>query len=107
MSDIEFPQAPGYFISKWREHGPVDIETLTLWREEMNWNTWLPLAEAAMFLDAAELLALIETVLSPAETATLSLVRRQNARGHSSPCQAIEAALGDCTSPRRLERPRA
>jgi hypothetical protein len=77
MSEIELPKAPGYFISKWREQGPVDIDTLTMWRDEMNWTTWLPLAEAAMFLDAAELLALIETVLSPAETATLSLVRRR------------------------------
>ena len=55
MSEINMPTAPGYFISKWREEGPVTIETLTLWREEMNWTTWLPLAEAALFLDAAEL----------------------------------------------------
>ena len=27
MSDINMPKAPGYFISKWREEGPVDIET--------------------------------------------------------------------------------
>ena len=77
MAEIELPQAPGYFISRWRENGPVDIETLTQWRDEMNWNTWLPLAEAAMYLDAAELLAILETVLSPAETATLGLVRRR------------------------------
>ena len=77
MSEIELPTAPGYFISRWREQGPVDIATLTVWREEMNWNTWLPLAEAALFLDAAELLELLETVLSPAEKATLSLVRRR------------------------------
>lgn len=77
MSEIEFPKAPGYFISRWREQGPVDITTLIAWREEMNWDTWLPLAEAALFLDAAELLELLETVLSPAEHATLSLVRRR------------------------------
>ena len=99
MSEIDFPQAPGYFISKWREHGPVDIETLTLWREEMNWTTWLPLAEAAMFLDAAELLALIETVLSPAETATLSLVRRRML-GDTRLMQSIEAALEVARSPK-------
>jgi hypothetical protein len=77
MSEIELPKAPGFFISRWREQGPVDITTLIGWREEMNWDTWLPLAEAALFLDAAELLELLETVLSPAEHATLSLVRRR------------------------------
>lgn len=92
MSEIELPKAPGYFISKWREEGPVDIDTLTVWRNEMNWATWLPLAEAAMFLDAAELLALIETVLSPAETATLSLVRRRML-GDTRLQPSIEAAL--------------
>lgn len=66
MSDINMPIAPGYFISKWREEGPVDIETLTEWRNDMNWKNWLPLAEAAMFLDAAELLALIQKELKPA-----------------------------------------
>jgi hypothetical protein len=92
MSEIELPSAPGYFISRWREQGPVDMETLILWREEMNWNTWLPLAEAALFLDAAELLALLETVLSPAEKATLSLVRRRML-GDTRLQQVIEDAL--------------
>ena len=59
MSEIELPKAPGYFISRWREQGPVDMATLTTWRDEMNWETWLPLAEAALFLDAVELLALL------------------------------------------------
>lgn len=92
MSEIEIPHAPGYFISRWRERGPVDIATLEEWREEMNWPTWLPLAEAALFLDAAELLALIETVLTPAEKATLSLVRRRML-GDTRLQQAIEQAL--------------
>ena len=99
MSEIDFPQAPGYFISKWREQGPVDLKTLTLWRDEMNWTTWLPLAEAAMFLDAAELLALIETVLSPAETATLSLVRRRML-GDTRLMPSIEAALEIARNPK-------
>ena len=77
MSDIEMPTAPGYFISKWREEGPVELETLTEWRNEMHWDKWLPLAEAALFLDAAELLAVIQPELSPAEDATLNLVRRR------------------------------
>ena len=92
MSEIELPKAPGYFISRWREQGPVDITTLTTWRDEMNWDTWLPLAEAALFLDAAELLALLETVLSPAEQATLSLVRRRML-GDTRLQQSIEQAL--------------
>ena len=92
MSEIELPKAPGYFISRWREQGPVDMSTLTTWRDEMNWDTWLPLAEAALFLDAAELLALLETVLSPAEQATLSLVRRRML-GDTRLQQSIERAL--------------
>lgn len=92
MSDINMPIAPGYFISKWREEGPVDIETLTEWRNDMNWTTWLPLAEAAMFLDAAELLALIQTELKPAEEATLNLVRRRML-GDTRLETAIEEAL--------------
>ena len=92
MSEIELPKAPGYFISRWREQGPVDMATLTTWRNEMNWDTWLPLAEAAMFLDAAELLALLETVLSPAERATLSLVRCRML-GDTRLQQSIEEAL--------------
>ena len=67
MTEINMPKAPGFFISKWREEGPVDIATLTEWRDEMKWSKWLPLAEAALFLDAAELLAVITPELSPAE----------------------------------------
>ena len=92
MSDIEMPKAPGYFISKWREEGPVDLETLTAWRDEMNWTTWLPLAEAALYLDAAELLALIQPELSPAQDATLNLVRRRML-GDTRLEQAINEAL--------------
>ena len=92
MSEIDLPQAPGFFISRWREKGPVDIETLTQWRDEMNWKTWLPLAEAAMYLDAAELLEILETALTPAETATLALVRRRML-GDTRLQQSIEEAL--------------
>ncbi|MDE0857852.1 MAG: hypothetical protein OSA38_04715 [Candidatus Poseidoniaceae archaeon] len=106
MSEINMPTAPGYFISKWREEGPVTIETLTLWREEMNWTTWLPLAEAALFLDAAELLALIQTVLSPAEEATLNLVRRRMLGDHrleTAINEALEIARAKDTRDLALE----
>lgn len=92
MSDIQVPLAPGFFVSKWREQGPVEIGTLTEWRDEMNWSNWLPLAEAAMFLDAAELLAVIEPELSAAENATLSLVRRRML-GDTRLGQAVDEAL--------------
>ena len=98
MSEIDVPRAPGYFISRWREQGPVDMATLDEWREEMNWSTSLPLAEAALFLDAAELLALIDTVLTPAEQATLSLVRRRML-GDTRLQQAIEDALAIARHP--------
>ena len=77
MTQIDVPNSPGFFISRWREKGPVETEILKQWKEEMNIESWLMIAEAAMFLDAAELLELIENELSPAEKATLALVRRR------------------------------
>ena len=77
MTQIDVPNSPGFFISRWREKGPVETEILEQWKEEMNIESWLMIAEAAMFLDAAELLELIEKELSPAEKATLALVRRR------------------------------
>lgn len=92
MTEIDVPLAPGFFVSRWRELGPVELDTLTAWRDEMKWSNWLPLAEAAMFLDAAELLAVIEPELTPAQKATLSLVRRRML-GDTRLAQAIEDAL--------------
>tara|TARA_B100001564_G_scaffold53459_3_gene40412 strand:+ start:7627 stop:8697 length:1071 start_codon:yes stop_codon:yes gene_type:complete len=77
MTQIDVPNTPGFFISKWREKGPVKNEILEQWKEEMEIESWLMIAEAAMFLDAAELLELVESKLSPAEKATLGLVRRR------------------------------
>lgn len=77
MTQIDVPNSPGFFISRWREKGPVETEILEQWKEEMNIESWLMIAEAAMFLDAVELLELIENQLSPAEKATLALVRRR------------------------------
>ena len=77
MTQIDVPNSPGFFISRWREKGPVETEILEQWKEEMNIESWLMIAEAAMFLDAVELLELIENELSPAEKATLALVRRR------------------------------
>ena len=77
MTQIDVPNTPGFFISKWREKGPVETEILEQWKEEMEIESWLMIAEAAMFLDAAELLELIQSKLSPAEKATLGLVRRR------------------------------
>tara|TARA_B100001564_G_scaffold358545_1_gene377508 strand:+ start:1976 stop:3049 length:1074 start_codon:yes stop_codon:yes gene_type:complete len=77
MTHIDVPNSPGYLISRWREKGPVELPKLTEWKEEMNIESWLMIAEAAMFLDAAELLAIVESELTPAEKATLGLVRRR------------------------------
>ena len=77
MTHIDVPNSPGYLISRWRDKGPVNLEQLTKWKEEMKIESWLMIAEAAMFLDAAELLDLVEKELSPAEKATLGLVRRR------------------------------
>ena len=77
MTHIDVPNSPGYLISRWRDKGPVNLEHLTEWKEEMKIESWLMIAEAAMFLDAAELLDIVEKELSPAEKATLGLVRRR------------------------------
>ena len=52
-------KAPGIFISKWREEGPVEIEIAEQWRSDLGWNDWMAIMEAALYLDAAELLSLI------------------------------------------------
>jgi len=77
MTTIETPQGPGHFVSKWRSEGPVDSNTLEQWKAEMEWPSWLPLAEAALFLDAPELLDTMDSLLTPAERAVLGLVRRR------------------------------
>ncbi|MBT4069772.1 MAG: hypothetical protein HOL72_06405 [Euryarchaeota archaeon] len=98
MSEINITQAPGNYISKWREQGPVDLETATIWRDEMGFVNWLNIAEAALFLDAAELLELITPQLSPAQEATFSLVRRRML-GDTHLLNSIEDALIICQDP--------
>ena len=58
MSEIEVPNSPGKFVSKWRTDGPVDNITLGNWKDEMEIESWLMIAEAALFLAAADLSAL-------------------------------------------------
>ena len=60
MSEIEVPNSPGVFISKWRADEPVDDSTLEQWKHEMQIESWLMIAEA-LFLDAAELFEQIKT----------------------------------------------
>ena len=67
MSEIEVPNSPGRFVSKWRTDGPVDNVTLGNWKDEMQIESWLMIAEAALFLDAAELFELVKENLSTAE----------------------------------------
>ena len=54
--------------------------------------SWLMIAEAALFLDAAELYELVAESLSPAETATIGLVRRRML-GDNKLEQAINDAI--------------
>ena len=74
MSDIEVPNTPGKLVSKWRSEGPVDQVTLSQWKDEMAIESWLMIAEAALFLAAAELFDIVASNLSPAETATIAKV---------------------------------
>ena len=92
MTTIESPKGPGVFISRWRNDGPVDSETLEEWKDELQWPSWLTLAEAALFMDAPELLEVMDVHPTPGERAVLALVRRRWL-GDTQLDQAIEDAL--------------
>ena len=98
MTTIEPPQGPGVFVSKWREEGPVSSDVLAEWKESMDWPSWLPLAEAALFLDAPELLDAMDIHLTEAERAVLGLVRRRWL-GDTHLGEAIEQALNVIRAP--------
>ena len=42
------PKAPGLFISKWREEGPVSLEVAEQWRNDFGWEDWMAIIEAAL-----------------------------------------------------------
>ena len=98
MTNIATPTGPGVFVSRWRNEGPVDGSVLAQWKEELEWPSWLSLAEAALFLDAPELLEAMDEHLSPAEKAVLGLVRRRWL-GDTHLSEAIERALAVTRSP--------
>ena len=71
------PKAPGLYISRWREEGPVGYDEALQWREDFGWGDWMAIIEAALYLDAAELVELLLPELTPAQRATFDLVRRR------------------------------
>ena len=92
MTDIDPPHGPGVFISRWRTEGPVSSDVLVTWKDELEWPSWLSLAEAALFMDAPELLETMSVHLSAGEEAVLRLVRRRWL-GDNRLTEAIEEAL--------------
>ena len=92
------PKAPGLFISKWRNEGPVELNVAEQWRSDSGWKDWMAIIEAALFLDAAELVELILPELTPGQRATFDLVRRRML-GDTRLEEAIEHALTICRSP--------
>ena len=98
MTVIEPPKGPGTFVSRWRTEGPVDSATLVVWKDELEWPSWLSLAEAALFMDAPELLDAMEPHLSPGEHAVLGLIRRRWL-GDTHLGEAIESALAVVRTP--------
>ena len=76
MSEIEVPNSPGYLFPNGEQ---TDLSTThpEQWKHEMQIESWLMIAEAALFLDAAELFEQIKPLLTPAEAATIGLVRRR------------------------------
>ena len=98
MTVIEPPKGPGTIVSRWRTEGPVDSDTLMAWKDELDWPSWLSLAEAALFMDAPELLEAMQPHLSPGEEAVLGLIRRRWL-GDTHLGEAIEAALAVVRNP--------
>ena len=98
MSEIEVPNSPGRFVSKWRTDGPVDNIALANWKDEMKIESWLMIAEAALFLDAAELFEQVKENLTAAELATIGLVRRRML-GDNKLEQAINEAIDIAKNP--------
>lgn len=98
MTHIDVPNSPGFLISQWREKGPVELTEINKWKDDMKIESWLMIAEAAMFLDAPELLAIVEQQLSPAQKATLGLVRRRML-GDQHLEQAINEAIEIAKNP--------
>ena len=92
MTNIEPSKGPGVFVSRWRTEGPVGAEILQQWKDELSWPSWLSLAEAALLMDAPELLEAMSIHLSEGEHAVLGLVRRRWL-GDTHLSEAIEAAL--------------
>jgi hypothetical protein len=98
LTAIDTPVGPGVFVSRWRTEGPVDAETLAVWKAELDWPSWLSLAEAALFLDAPELLEAMSPHLTAGEEAVLGLVRRRWL-GDTHLEEAIESALSVVRAP--------
>ena len=98
MTNIESPKGHGVFVSRWRTEGPVDAEVLNKWKDELDWPSWLSLAEAALLMDAPELLEAMTAHLSEGEHAVLGLVRRRWL-GDTHLSEAIEAALSVVRNP--------
>lgn len=92
------PKAPGLYISKWRQDGPVPLEEAKEWREDFGWKDWMAIIEAALYLDAAELVELLLPDLTPAQRATFDLVRRRML-GDLRLEEAIDKALEVCRTP--------
>jgi len=99
MLNSELPNTPGKFVSMWREKGPVDVETLNDWKQELQIDSWIMIAEASLFLDAAELFEILNEKLTPAEKATIGLVRRRML-GDNMLEQAIDDAIEIAKSPK-------
>ena len=91
-------KAPGIFISKWREDGPVSLKEAEQWRDEFGWDDWMAIIEAALYLDAAELVELLLPELTPAQKATFDLVRRRML-GDNRLEESIDKALEICRNP--------
>ena len=98
MTNMEPAKGPGVFVSRWRTDGPVSAEVLQQWKDELDWPSWLSLAEAALFMDAPELLDTMSIHLSEGERAVLALVRRRWL-GDTHLGEAIEVALSIVRTP--------
>ena len=73
-------------------------EVAEQWRNDFGWEDWMAIIEAALYLDAAELIDLLTPELTPAQKATYDLVRRRML-GDTRLEEAIDQALEICRTP--------
>ena len=65
-------------LDRWAAEGPADLETVKLWKEELGWESWLPVAEAAQASGTSDLVELVLPELTALESDLLGLIHQSS-----------------------------